>query len=242
MEVTCQRCHESLRDADRYCPACGLPQLTYTESEAQPVANGFDSAAGAANEQPGQPSLVNGIAWRTALQASLMLAVPAGVLCSNLTSVGKSLFSLLWMLGAAGWAVAVYARRTRPSRLPSGVGFRIGLITGLLAGWLMVGVDGAALWASRFVFHQGSQIDSLRTSQFEESMKLNQQVWTQMGIAGAQITQSSQILRSWMLSPEGRAGSALSESIFTAILLIVFAAIGGAVGARFLVPSRRPSA
>jgi hypothetical protein len=240
LEATCQRCHETLRDADRYCPACGLPQLTYVAAEIA-VAQGDGEAASYGGDSGGLPTTSNGIAWRPAVKASLMLAVPAAVLCSGVTPLGPSL-ALLWMGGAAAWAVGLYFKRARPGWLTLGAGARIGLVTGLFASWLTLSFNGAALWVTRFVMHQGGQMDSAWTAEVQNSLQLSQQMVAQMGLTAAQAAQSTQFSKAWMLSAEGRAGIALSTLLAGAIFLIFFAMIGGALGARLLAQPRRPSA
>ena len=34
MEITCNRCHQTVQAEDLFCPACGLPQLVYTTESA----------------------------------------------------------------------------------------------------------------------------------------------------------------------------------------------------------------
>ena len=94
--------------------------------------------------------------WKPALRAALLLAVPAGLLSSG---------SRRWAFWAgldgcaAAWAVVLYMRSQRPAWITIGAGARIGLVTGLLAGWLAFAVSGGALFVERFVLHQSSQID-----------------------------------------------------------------------------------
>ena len=125
MEATCQRCHETLREADRYCPACGLPQLTYLAAETS-AALGDGVAQNNGGAGGGLTGMADGIAWRPALKVALIFAVPAGVLCSGVTPIGPSL-GLLWMGGAAAWAVGLYFKRARPGWLTLWAGARIGL-------------------------------------------------------------------------------------------------------------------
>ncbi len=232
MEATCQRCHETLRNADRYCAVCGLPQLVYIASELPLVAlvEGAERHAGGADPL----SAVGGIAWRPALNAALLLAIPTSVLCFGFLPIG-----LLWMVAASAWAVSVYARRTRPASIPLGVGVRIGIVTGLMASWLTAGLYGAGFWVSRFVLHQGGEWDSLFTAQVERN---NQQMLAQMGTANAESLQMVQSFRALMLSAEGRAGVGLGLMIFLAMFLIFFAILGGALGSRLQMQSRQPSA
>jgi hypothetical protein len=224
------------------------------ETPATPLEDGADGdteiigmAGGIAggNSGSGSAGLVGGaVSWRPALRSAVILGIPAGVLCSGLTPIGQSL-GLVWMLGAAAWAVSLYAKRARPGGLTGGLtmgaGARIGLVTGLFASWLTVGVNGTQLWLSRFVFHQGSEIDSLLQTTVEKSLQLSQQMIVGMGVASAQMAQSQQLNRSMMLSAEGRAGMVLSGFLSGAAFLVLFAVIGGAVGARFLAHPRRPS-
>jgi hypothetical protein len=236
LENTCQRCHETLRDTDRYCPSCGLPQLIYVAAET-PAITLVDGEAPANGEIS---FAMDGIAWRPALQAALMLAIPAGLLSSSLSPV----LALVWVMGAAAWAVGLYAKRARHGALSMGSGARIGLVTGLFAAWLSFGLNGVALWVTRFLRHQGGQIDSEWVGAVQQGFERNQQMVAQAGMSGAQATEFLQVtqwVRALMLSPEGRAGFALVGLLFLAAILLVFATIGGAVGARLLVPRRRTS-
>jgi len=73
MELTCSRCHQTVRDGDRYCPACGLPQLVYsaeTSTDAEPRDRWGEAVRDA-----------NVVDWRSAARSILPLAIPAGVLC-----------------------------------------------------------------------------------------------------------------------------------------------------------------
>jgi hypothetical protein len=241
LETTCQRCHETLREADRYCPSCGLPQLIYIAAEAPLVLVGDGVAPDQIGASGGLNGLAGGIAWRPAFKAAAMLAIPAGVLCSGLTPIGQSM-GLLWILGASVWAVSLYFKRVRPGWLSMGAGARIGLVTGLFASWLTLSVNGIALWVARFVMHQGGQMDSLWATEVQNSLQLSQQMVSQMGMTAAQAAQSTQLSRTWMLSAEGQAGIALSTFLGGAAFLIFFAVIGGALGARLVAQPRRPSA
>lgn len=240
MEATCHRCNETLRITDRYCGACGLPHLTYVAPDA-PVVDSGDEAGPIRSIGTTQAVLLGGIAWRPALRAAAVLAVPASVLCSGLTELGQNL-GLVWMTGAAAWAVALYVKRARPTWLSAGAGARIGLLTGVFASWLTLAVNGFALWFARFVLHQGGQMDALWQENVERSLEMSQQMMVQMGMAGVQVAQAQQLNRAMMLSGEGRAGIALMGFLAGAAFLLVFAAAGGAIGAKLMAQRSRPSA
>jgi hypothetical protein len=235
MEITCKRCHQAVEAENCYCPACGLPQLIY-----------------AAESVPGQtpPEHWNeavrdagSVEWKPALRAALLLAAPAGLLSSEATQAGR--YGLFWITVSATWAVALYVRSQRPAWITLGAGARIGLVTGLLAGWLAVGVSSGQLFVQRYILHQSSQIDTDWKAYVETYTQTSQQLtqqWTSgMTAADAAQFQANQAgLHAWMLSPWGHAGIEAFGLIFNAAFLLLFAVAGGALGAFFLARSRRP--
>ena len=75
MEITCTRCHQAVDAENCYCPNCGLPQLQY-EAENVP--------GQAPAERFMEPIRDAGtVDWKRAMRACLMLAIPAGLLCSR---------------------------------------------------------------------------------------------------------------------------------------------------------------
>ncbi len=231
MEITCNRCHQTVGAESCYCPACGLPQLVYaTEGapgQAQPER--FDEGARDAAT----------IDWKPALRAALLMAIPAGMLSSAATPAGR--LELFWMAAAAGWAVALYMRSQRPAWITLGAGARIGLVTGLLGGWMAFGVSGGAMFVDRYVRHQSSQMDAEWKANVDLSQQLTQQWAAGMGAADAA---QAQIVRAqfqaWMLSPEGHAGWEVFGVASNSLFLILFGVVGGAMGARLLARSRKP--
>ncbi|HEX4029159.1 MAG TPA: hypothetical protein VHX20_02295 [Terracidiphilus sp.] len=223
MEQTCNRCHQTVQADSCYCPLCGLPQLVYSADDAP---------------APGQPERWNqavrdagSIDWRPGLRLALSLAVPAGIVCSLLSPV--NVLALLVMTASSAWVVRLYMRSQRPAWITIGAGARLGLVTGVLAGWTSAAASGVALYAARYWFHSGKMFDG-----FWETMVSQQMVqqWTSMGVDSQTIA----VTRSLMLSPQGRAGGVLCALGFLVAALIIFSAAGGALGARFLGRPRRP--
>jgi hypothetical protein len=181
------------------------------------------------------------IAWRPALQACLILSIPAGLLVSMLSPI----MAVLWIMGAGAWAVVLYTRRARVRGVSTGAGARIGLIVGLFTGWLTCGVNGIALWVTRALQHQGSEIDSLWQTTVQKNFEQQQQLLAQMGLATADSAQMAQMagsMRALMMSAEGRAGFVLLDFLMIGAAVVLFSMIGGAMGARFLTQSRRTGA
>ena len=227
MEITCNRCHETVEAESCYCPTCGLPQLVYAAEipagQAQPER--WDEAVKDAAT----------IDWKPALRAALLMAVPAGVLSSTATPTGS--LELLWMTAAAYSAVVLYLRSQRPAWITLGAGARIGFVTGLLAAWLAFGVSGGDLFVKRYILHESSQMDSEWKARVDMSQQLTQQWITQMGMAD---TAQMQAQRTQMLSPEGHAGWEVLGYASSSLFLTLFGIGGGAMGARILARSRRP--
>jgi hypothetical protein len=230
MEINCSRCHQEVQAEDCFCPHCGLPQLVYTTDTApgQPVAEPW-------NEPVADASTIN---WRVAIRIALLMAVPAGLLSSGISSLG--FFGLLWMSTAAMWAVVLYVRKQHPAWITMGAGARIGLVTGLLAGWLAFTVSGATLLVERTAMQRSGQIDAEWKSRVQASQQLTQQ-WT-AGSNASDAAQAEKVraqVQAFMLSPEGHAGMEAFGFACNAVFLVFFAVGGGALGARMLVHRRR---
>jgi hypothetical protein len=223
MEITCTRCHQTVQTDDCYCPACGLPQLLYTAEgvPGQPQPEQWSETARDASE----------VEWKPALRAALMLAVPAGLLCSLISPVG--IFGLFLMAMAAYWAVVIYMRSQRPAWITVGAGARIGLVTGVVGSWMAAATTGATLFAMRFLFHNGKVIDDFWLDFVNRQMV---QQWSTMGVDAPTIV----LLKAWLLSPEGRAGFMMGGVLFLMGGLLLFSAGGGALGAKLVARTRRP--
>jgi hypothetical protein len=223
MEVTCSRCHRTVQTEDTYCPACGLPQLVFSAEDSP-----GPGQAERWNEPVRDASMV---AWKPALRVTTMLAVPAGLLCSVYSPVGK--LWVLWMTAAAAWVVLLYVRNQQAPWITLGAGARIGLVTGILVGWTAAAATGATMVAMRFLLHQGNDIDSAWQGLVMGEMTRQ---WNSIGTDAHTIA----TMQSWLLSPEGRAGFALGGVLFLCFGLLFFAVAGGALGARLTVRKRRP--
>lgn len=223
MEITCNRCHRTVQTEDCYCPACGLPQLVYSAE---------DGAAQGQPERGSEPVRDAGsVAWKPALRVVIMLAAPAGLLCSAFSPVG--ILGLLWMAAAATWAVLLYVRGQQAPWITLGAGARIGLVTGIVGGWIAIATTGVTLVVMRFLLHQGTDIDSRWQGMVMGEMTRQ---WTAAGADAHTIA----LFQGWFLSPEGRAGFALGGVLFLASALLFFAVAGGALGARLTARTRRP--
>lgn len=215
MEITCTRCHQTVPTESCFCPACGLPQLVYSSEDA---AGGVPAERG-----PMVFRDANSVEWKPALRAAMFLAIPAGVL-----SFGFAPVSLFWAAAAAAWAVSLYVRRQQQGPITTSAGARIGLVTGLFAGWLAFCVTGVTFFCTRFWFHQGESFDQMWSARVNQIFQQQMSVDLQAGLA----------FRNLALSPQGRAGFAVATMLILEAALIGFAAAGGALGARLVSRAR----
>jgi hypothetical protein len=227
MEITCKRCHQTIQAENCYCPSCGLPQLLYAN----------DIAPGQAEPERWNEVVrdASEVEWKPALRWCALLAVPAGLLCSGLSPLSG--MGLFWMAMAAAWSVSLYMRSQHPAWITTGAGARIGLVTGLLGGWLAIGISGVALFVQRYLLHHASQMDADWKARVEASQQMTLEMFSQMGMGNAAQMQAQ---KAWMLSPEGHAGMEVFGFIFSAAFFLLCAAAGGALGARMLAGRRKP--
>lgn len=228
MELSCTRCHQTVPADSCYCPACGLPQLVYSS----------DNENAAVSPERWSETVVrdaSSIDWKPGIRSAVALAVPAGLLSSGVSPLGS--LGLFWMASGAAWAVVLYLRSQRPAWITIGAGARIGLVTGLIAGWLAFGFSGAQMFVARVALHQGDKIDTVWRENVDRSQRLGQQWLAQMKMPTETAEASAQ--RNWMLSPEGHAGFQTLGMVWSCSLLVLFAVGGGALGARMASRNRR---
>jgi ribosomal protein L40E len=214
MSSSCHRCGATLGASELFCPNCGSPQLRFAQPE------GNESAWSA--RPVGVPAR-QGISWKDAILAALLVAVPVGLLSAiSVLSWG----CCLWVIGGAVLAIVVYHRRAPAFLLETRSGVRIGAVAGLLAAYSSV--IATAIWRmfARYVLHQGSAIDRFYESVIQQSSAFVQ------SNPEAQAQWHSYV--QFLLSPDGRAAYTLMNAATTSLGIIVFSAIGGALGVRLL--------
>jgi hypothetical protein len=233
MEITCNRCHQFVPADSCYCPACGLPQLVYS-------ADGDSGGVPAASERWPEPVRdASSIDWKPGMRAALALAVPAGLLSSGISPL--SALGIFWMAGAAAGAVMLYMRSQRPAWITMGAGARIGLVTGLIAGWVTFGASGIWLFVQRVILHQAGQIDAVYTAFLDAfKQKANESMASMSAADAAQLQTTFSQIQAWLTSPEGHAGVWAFSIAFNCAFLVLFAVGGGALGARMQARKRRP--
>jgi hypothetical protein len=222
MEQFCHRCGAALNGSDPFCPHCGAPQLRYEAP---------DESTPSANTSPTQRLMgrsFNGVSWRDAILAAAIIALPAGLFSSFLG------LEALWVIAGGMGAVSLYRRRTR-TMPTSSMGWRIGGLLGLFAAVVAAIVDGVTLLVQRYLLHQGPILD-------QRYHDLGQQLTDQLVRSNPDAASVLPGFLHFWLTPDGAAAMVLINAAGLTISMLLFAAAGGALGARLTQKATQPSA
>ena len=205
-----------------FCPNCGSPQLKFAQQEEGETTHG-------GGRPPGAPPRAQGISWKDAILAALFVAIPAGLLSAvSVLSWG----CCLWVVGGAVLAIVLYHRRAPGFLLETRSGVRIGAVAGLIAAYSSV--IATAIWRvfARYVLHQGHAIDQFYDAVIQQS--------TAMVKTNPDVEAQWRAYVHFLMSPDGRAAYTLINAATTSVGIILFSAIGGALGVRLLAPRKTP--
>jgi len=176
-----------------------------------------------------------GTAWKHAIAAAAIVGLPMGLLSSSVLPLATA--SFVWLVGGSMAAVALYQRRSRNGFLNLRTGLRIGLVAGVVAAFFATACNAAVLLFQRYALHMSKAIDD----SMDGSIRLLIEQTT------VRMAQSTPEARAWfqseihfLLSPDGKAFMILFSSATAALAMVLFAALGGALGARIFVARRRP--
>ncbi|HVJ08608.1 MAG TPA: hypothetical protein VM554_09495 [Acidisarcina sp.] len=176
-----------------------------------------------------------GTSWKHAIRSALIVGLPMGLLSSSLLPLSTG--SFLWLVGGAMAAVALYRRRSQASFLNLRTGLRIGVVAGIVAAFSATACNAGVLLFQRHALHMSKAIDDSMDGNIRAMVE-------QMGGRMAQTTPEAQAqIRAYfrfLLSPDGKAFLSLTSSATTALGMILFAALGGVLGARIFASRRSP--
>jgi hypothetical protein len=222
MEQSCHRCGGTLIGSDPFCPHCGAPQLRYEPSD-----EAVSSIGNVPAQRTGSRGL-NSVSWPDAILAAALLAIPAGLLSSLLG------LEALWVIAAAMAAITLYRRRTH-SMPSSSMGWRIGGLLGIFAAAVAGAIDGITLLIQRYGLHQGLSLD-------QRYRDLGQQLTDQLIRSNPDAASVIPGFLHFWITPDGAAAMVLLNAAGLVASTLLFAAIGGALGARLSQKIAQPSA
>jgi hypothetical protein len=220
MDLACHRCGATIASPELFCPHCGAPQLRFEPAEEQLPYQDSGNGSGPHVNQP--------VAWRHAVQAALIVALPVGLLSSLL-----DVFDIIWVLVGGFCVIALYQRKATVLANP-GAGWRIGMLVGVLAAFLSSVVDGLSIVFERYGLHRGVSID-------QRLAALTQQMTDQMVHQNPEAAQQVPWLIHFWVSPDGHAAVALIGSASAAVAIVALSSLSGLLGARVLGARKRLS-
>lgn len=212
MEPLCHRCGENLVPNEIFCPHCGSPQLRVEESESLP----------AAQEGSLQQSLERAadmMRWRSAIIAALTIALPVALLSTIID------FDALWVFLGGFFAVSLYQRRTA-SRANGRTGWRIGGLMGVITAIFWLALSAASSLLQRYGMHHQPLVVSILKKSIQTSI-------TTVTQQNPTFPKDFPWFAHFWLSPSGLASLYLILASITAVSMVLFAALGGALSGIF---------
>jgi hypothetical protein len=225
----CYKCQTSIDETQPFCPHCGAPQIRVASPDDDTTTTGqFGSDAapqlvtpatwpsGAQSHIPQTAAIQWELAWKGALLcglgAALLTAMPV-----------MGLGCCLWLLGAGALAVWLYQRRVPGTIVTSGMGMRIGAVSGTIA------YVATTIWS---VLRFASHSQEFRTAMQEQMDK---------SLAANPDPRAQEIMRQFMgnlNTPQGLATFFVLILAIMAVVFVIFSAAGGALGASMFARRR----
>lgn len=217
MEPVCHRCGGPVQESNPFCPHCGAPQLRYEVSE--------EPAFPTAPAQQFTMRNPDSIHWRDAIRSAAIIAIPVGLLSSRL---GLQAIWAVWLIVGGMMVISIYRRRT--ATLPTGrMGWRIGVVLGLFTAVIANVVDGASLVIQRFGLHQGAALDQ----RYHQAVQLSSKMYADLfATSNPDMASAIATAQHFWFTPAGAAAMMLINAAGMAFFMLIFAAAGGALGAR----------
>jgi hypothetical protein len=240
MRSFCHRCHGELTldPADStFCPHCGAPQLRVIEENVTAAAAPIDPTT-TGTLPPPHPGRLR---WSTVVALAAIIAAIAAALMTVVFWVPSAFpIAWLWTVSGAVIVLGLYQRRHPDTPLDAGLGARVGLVYGLLAVSSLAILTAISGLIARYGLHHMGPIDTWLANTMHQAMEqqLQQLPANQPGAPMTSQPMTADQMRALFYSPEVRAGLSLSMLSVSALFLIAFSALGGAVGG--LLRMRRP--
>jgi hypothetical protein len=209
VESTCYRCRAPVESGVLFCKHCGAPQIRVA-IEPRPHQ---DALVGPA---PGEPSLT--ISKRVGAQVFDWSEARRTTILGGLVEAVLALFGLGFVGIPAGafFSVVFYKRRTAAKNLTSGLGARLGLISGAV---------GFAIFAL---------LASLEMLLSTSGAGLREQVMKQLEQTAAQYPAEAQQAMEYLRSAQGWGLVVALATISILVAFLLLSTIGGAVGGAVL--------
>ena len=210
MEHPCYQCGAAVEDGVAFCRHCKAPQIRVSIA-APPVETAADPEV-SQNQPPayGGAPPINGLVWPHALRS----AAQAGLIAAILMAIPLGASFGLGMLAAGFLSVLFYRRRVFHANLTSGLGMRLGALSGLFG----FGIFAAFSALETAIFRSGGELRAALVLAVEQAASRN---------ADPQAQQMLQYLK----TPQGLAVVMVLGLIVTFFLFLILSSLGGVLGA-----------
>lgn len=213
MDRLCHRCGSPLREDDNFCAHCGAAQLLVDAADSGLPQQGTGKLRGDANV----------IQWRIAMTSALMVAVPVGLLSAFAGT------STLFVIAGGFATIALYRRRGGASA-DGRTGWRVGAILGAVSAFLATAAYAARMLVERYLMHDGQAIDQEFQTAAQQGIEYWLKAGAQQGPQPSEMAHAMKTVTGFLLSPDGHAALQLSTAVMMSLDMLLFAAVGGAIG------------
>ncbi len=215
MEHSCYQCGTAVEEGIAFCPQCRAPQIRVTVAVPQAVL-ASEAGFGEVVSQGSVPAAAippAKIDWQQALPAAAL----AGSLAALLMIIPLGASFGLGMLSAGFLCVLFYRRRVPHANPTPWVGARLGMVSGAL-GFVLFGL---LTLIETTLFHAGNDFRLALLQAVEQAAARN---------SDPQAQQMFQYLK----TPQGLLVVMIMALAATFFVFLIFASLGGAVGAAIL--------
>jgi hypothetical protein len=221
VEHPCYQCKATVEEGIPFCPHCNAPQIRVFGGgvpESGTLEPAFSGVQHPESQSHIHTSAVTGMVWPQALPA----AIQAGLIGAFLMIIPVAASFGLGMFSAGFLAVLFYQRRVFNAPLTSGLGARLGALSGMFG----FGIFGVLTAIETLVFHSGGELRQALIQAVEQAAARN---------SDPQAQQMLQYLR----SPQGLALVMIFGLLFMFLLFVVLSSLGGVLGSAMLRRKQR---
>jgi hypothetical protein len=210
VEHPCYQCGATVEDGTAFCRHCNAPQIRV--SLATPPAETAVVPEAAENQllAYGRAPQITGLVWPHALRS----AAQAGLIAAALMAIPLGASFGLGMLAAGFLSVLFYRRRVFHANLTSGLGIRLGALSGLFG----FGIFAALSAVETAVFRSGGELRAALMQAVEQAASRN---------ADPQAQQLLQYLK----TPPGLVLVMILGLVVMFFLFLILSTLGGVLGA-----------
>jgi hypothetical protein len=210
VEHPCYQCGAAVEDGVAFCRHCNAPQIRVPLAAAPAETSVIPQALDNQLSLGGGDQQIRGLAWPQALRS----AAQAGFIAAIVMAIPLGAFFLVGMLAAGFLAVLFYRRRVSDVNPTSGLGVRLGALSGLFG----FGIFGAFSALETAVFHSGGELRSALMQAIEQA-------------ASRTTDPQAQQMLQYLRTPQGLEVVMILGLIVMFFLFVILSSLGGVLGA-----------